>query len=452
MKKQLLCYVILSFGILSISPYVYAETLGEAVMHTLETNPQVRAVHHNRLARDQEVVQAKSGYYPTLDFSAGIGRNEVFSPNELENINDPREVKFSLRQNIFNGFITANEVNRQENRVKSAAFLLQGTAENIALRVAEVYLDVLRNEAIHDLAKENLEIHERIYDQVKLRSESGIDEKINRDQVFGRLSLAQSNVIVTEINIIDARTNYHAVVDHFPESLAMVEPLIPHLPATLEEGQQKAVDNHPILKSAQADLDARKAQYRVAQGAYSPILDLEVDKTWEEDWEDSIDTRDWKNSLEATVRLRFNLLNGGKDSGRIAETLQLVCEARAIRDNTHRQVVESIRLSWMAYQSAQKKIGLLKKYAQSTGKTATAYTKQWNIGKRTMLDVLDTKAEYINAQVDLTNAVYDSLYAQCRILSGMGVLVHSLGLHWPDGNNTKEEASYHYLDKVKDNG
>jgi len=140
------------------------------------------------------------------------------------------------------------------------------------------------------------------------------------------------------------------------------------------------------------------------------------------------------------VRFRFNLLNGGKDDARITETLHLVCEARAIRDNTHRQVVESIRLSWMAYQSAQKNISILKKYVESTGATAEAYTKQWNIGKRTMLDVLDTKAEFINAKKDLTDATYASLFAQCRILSGIGGLVHSLELEWPDDNNLKKDA------------
>jgi outer membrane protein, adhesin transport system len=427
---------ILVLGITMFSLNVYAETLYEAVAYTLETNPQVRAVQHNRLARVQEIEQAKAGYFPTLDFSAGIGRNEIFSPNEFEGTADPREVKFSLRQNIYNGFITANEVNRQTERVKSAAFTLQGTSESVALRVAEVYLNVLRHEAIHNLAQENLAIHERIFDQVKLRSESGLDEKANLDQVSGRFALAQSSMIVTEVNIIDARTNYYAVVDYFPKDLVVPDHLVSSLPDTLEEAQQKAVDNHPILKSAKADLDARKAQYRVAQGAFAPVIDLEVDKTWD----DNVDTNDWKNEIEAMVRFRFNLLNGGKDNARKTETLHLVCEARAIRDNTHRQVVESIRLAWMAYQAAQKKISLLEKYVKSTGATAEAYTKQWSIGKRTMLDVLDTKAEFISAQKDLTHAVYDSLYAQCRILNGMGSLVPSLGLQWPYEKNLGKDA------------
>ena len=48
-----------------------------------------------------------------------------------------------------------------------------------------------------------------------------------------------------------------------------------------------------------------------------------------------------------------------------------------------------------------------------------------------MFDVLDIEAELINAKIDLVNAVYDKIYAQYRILSGMGQLVHTLGLRWP---------------------
>ena len=75
---------VLFIGITTFVKNAYAETLHEAVQHTLETNPQVRAVQQNRLARTQEVKQARAGYFPTLDFSAGIGRNEIFSPNEYE--------------------------------------------------------------------------------------------------------------------------------------------------------------------------------------------------------------------------------------------------------------------------------------------------------------------------------------------------------------------------------
>jgi len=72
---------------------------------------------------------------------------------------------------------------------------------------------------------------------------------------------------------------------------------------------------------------------------------------------------------------------------------------------------------------------------KATGITAEAFSKQWNIGRRTMFDVLDIEAELINSKIDLVNARYDKTYAQYRVLSGMGKLINTLGLQWPLESN-----------------
>ena len=95
----------------------------------------------------------------------------------------------------------------------------------------------------------------------------------------------------------------------------------------------------------------------------------------------------------------------------------------------------------MAYQAAQNRIIYLENYVESTGTTAEAFGKQWNIGRRTMFDVLDIEAELINAKIDLVNAKYDKIYAQYRILSRMGQLVHTLGLQWPEESRVLEGSS-----------
>jgi len=399
--------------------------LQDAVYHMLQTNPEIKALAYNRLARDQEVIQANAGFLPTLDISHGAGL--VNQSHPFDDITEPNQTIFSYRQNMFRGFADTYEVKRQQARVNSAAYKLQGTSENIALATSRVYLNVLRQLELQDLAKENLTIHKRIYDQIKLRSESGIDRKADLDQVTGRLSLAESDVVVAEANVADAQTDYLFVV-----GLPVIDPVMPYsvdavMPVSMDEAQQLALNNYPILKSAQADVEAREAQRSVAKYNYYPQLDLSIDKKWEDD----VDVVGYAEELRATATARFNIFNGFYDKARIEETCYLIKEAREIQKNTHRQIVESIRLSWVAYQSAQNKSIHLEDYVKSTRATAEAFSKQWNIGKRTMFDVLDIDAELINAEIDLVNAKYDKIYAQYRILGGTGQLVQTLGLQWP---------------------
>jgi adhesin transport system outer membrane protein len=420
--------------------YAQAETLQDAVQSMLQSNPEIKSLAYNRLARDEEVIQAKAGYLPTLEFSYSVGFEDNDEP--LDEITRPKSAKLSLRQNLFRGYADQYEVERQKARVSSAAYRLQGTSEQTALGTSRVYLNVLRQLELLDLAKANLLTHQRIYDQIKLRSESGIDRGADLDQVMGRLALAESDVVVSEANVADAKTDYHFVVGTMPENLVKPHPVDAAMPASLEEAQNIAEKNYPILKSAQADLQARQAQQAVAKSGYYPKLDITVDQKWEND----IEYQEFTRELTAAAVVRFNLFNGYRDQARLAETGYLVREAEEIQNNTRRQIVESIRLSWVAFRAAQNRITYLQDYVKATKATAEAFSKQWNIGRRTMFDVLDIEAELINARIDLVNAQYDKAFAQYRILSDMGKLVDTLGLQWPaesmvDGEMQQEDAS-----------
>ena len=225
-----------------------AETLQDAVRFMLQSNPDIRAQSYNRMARDKEVRQAKAGYLPTIDVSVAAGVDRQHEP--VYDTSWPASAKVSVRQNVFRFFGTQSEVERQEARVRSQAYLLHGTTENNALLASRVYLNVLRYQELYDLAQENLTNHQRILDQVKLRSESGVDRRADSDQVMGRVALAHSNVVAAQTNLADVNTDYQAVVGHLPGNLTMPAPVGSALPKTMEEAEQLAVQNNPTLKSS----------------------------------------------------------------------------------------------------------------------------------------------------------------------------------------------------------
>lgn len=429
-----------------------AETLREAIDAMLQTHPEVRSNAYNTLGRTEEVRQAKSGYLPTLDFIAGAGIQDIQEPEVVDDSLNPQQYTLSLRQNVFAGLSTMNEVDRQKARVKSGAYHLQGTSENTALRTAQVYLNVLRRQELVRLAEENRDTHLRIGDQIGMRSDSGVASKSDSDQVSGRVSLAEANVVVTKTNLVDAHSNYLAVVGHLPNDLQKPVPPDSLIPASVDDAVDAAIKQHPTLKSAAADLDARQEQYEVAKAPFWPIVDIEVDQNWNKD----LDEEGKDYTLLAMVRLRYNLFHGLRDDARKAETQHLISEAREIRDNTHRQVIESMRLSWMAYQAVKDRLKYLEKRVASTQDTSASYLKQFNLGKRTLLDVLDTEAEVIDAKQSLVEARYDGLYAQYRILNGLGQLVQAFDLQWPkeskveeDENNKEKQAKIESDSKVK---
>lgn len=427
-KFRALSWLVASGFLVMSSSLVQAETLQDAVKYLLKANPEVRAQSYNRMAKDLEVRQAKAGYLPTIDLYAGTGYDRHYRP--IDNDSAPDFATISIRQNVFRFFGTQSEVERQEARVKSSAYLLQGSAENIALQATKVYLQVLKSEQLYNLAQDNLLIHRRIFDQVSLRSESGVDRRADSDQVTGRLALAKSNLAAAQNNLLDTRTDYQAIIGYMPGDLVMPQSVSSAIPATLEEAERLALENNPIIKSSKADLEARYKQKETAKSQVYPSLDVAFDYNWKYDMDYTNQGKE--EYYTAMALISFNVFNGGWNKARISQTTYEIHEAEEISRNSMKQTVQSVRLSWESNKAAAERIVYLEEYVKSAGTTSDAFGSQWNIGRRTMFDLLDTQQEYINAQVMLLNAKYDKMYSEYRILSSMGKLIPSLGLPLPE--------------------
>ena len=405
-----------------------AMTLAEAVQQTLDSHPEVLAARKQLASRKEEIEQARSGYLPELDITAGIGREESQSPvTDDEKIRLTRhEASVQARQLVFDGFATRSEVERQEARTDSALYAAQATSENLALRSTEVYLNVLRRDELRKLALETLYQHQNIHDQMVLRSQSGVGSKADLDQITARLALAHSNAIAAQNNLLDARTNFFRVIGVLPDVADLARPEIRQgLPGSLEDAVQKATDNHPTLMSANADIGAADAQYQASKSNFWPRLQLEAQKNFDRDI-GGVEGDD--EALIVALRLRYNLYNGGGDSARRRQTAYLLEEARDVRNNTRRQVIESTRLSWSALQAVSEQMKYLELHVRAAEDTKSAYTKQFNIGKRTLLDLLNTENELVEARRALVEAGYDKLFAQYRIYNAMGELLANIGI------------------------
>ncbi len=420
--------------ILAVPGQALADTLQAVVERTLASNPDVLADRHERKARDQELVQARSGYGPTLELSGALGVEEsdnstVRAQGKQDETLSRRERGIQLRQMLFDGFATRSEVERQRARVTSSAYTLLSSAEQIALRTAEVYLDVLRRTELVRIARENLAVHETTRDQIELRSRSGIGRRADVNQVTGRYALAMANVISEESNLADARSNYLRVTGELPDGLIKPASETLPVPDTMESAVSQALATHPTLLSAEADVTAAQAQHQAARNTLYPRLDVEAGQNWNNNLDGQRGDNDDRSVM---LRMRYLLFSSGREQAKRRQTAYLLDEAREVRNNTRRQVTESIRLSWNQFQAQSEQLDYLKQHVESTKRTLEAFHKQFNIGKRTLLDLLDSQNELFDAKRALINTRYDWLFARYRIQAGMGRLLPAIGASPPE--------------------
>jgi adhesin transport system outer membrane protein len=409
------------------APAAQAMSLTEAIQSTLDNHPELRASQNSRLSADEDVKVAKGGFYPTLDLNAGYGRG--YSDNtttrargnhHTETLNYTQS-ELRLRQMLFDGFNTANEVGRTQSVVNSRAYFARGTAESLALRTIEVYLEVLKRRELVTLAKNNLQAHLRVNDQIGLRSERGVGSNADLDQSKARRALAENNYDTAEVDLADAEANFYSAVGRLPDELESLPSIRGEVPATLNDAKQSMLENNPYLKSAQADIQAAESQYEVAKSPFYPRFDAEAAVGANNNVQGDIGH---DNEWRVGVVMNYNLFRGGSDKARLQSDAHKINQAMDIRNNALRMLNENITLAWNAMLNAKKQTPTAREYAETTTRVRGAYQDQFGLGQRTLLDVLDSENELYNANRRYTEVRYTEEFSMYRVLANMGELLN----------------------------
>lgn len=197
------------------------------------------------------------------------------------------------------------------------------------------------------------------------------------------------------------------------------------MPASVDDAVEKALSNHPLLKSAGSDIDAVNYSYEQTKSAFYPHFHVEVER----DLNDNIDGVEGQiDDLKVMLRMRYNLFRGGSDDARTQQFAHLLEKSKEVRNNTHRQVEQETRLSWVAYEAIRDQLPVLEDYVRDAQLTKDAYVKQFDLGRRTLLDVLNTENEMISARESLARAKHDTLLNEYRLFHAMGELLFTVGV------------------------
>lgn len=421
-------------GLLAWNSEATAEALEEALSSALLSHPQAK-VALNRLKAEQETIGAAAAdFWPTLDIAAGIGGQNKDVPDGSNDQIDEKsftrqEASFSIKQNLFAGFNTWNSVKGAEKGTEAEQWRLYSTLEDLALQVINVYLKVLERRDLVELAEENLEIHDEIYDQIERRARQGVARSSDLIQVEGRRARANANLINARNNLMDAESEYRALVGHSPDELEF--PGFEHLalPEDLNNAIKKGWQDHPNIKAAELDVESSEYAYSSRKSSYLPSLDAELDQSWKRNADGQLG--DYRDTV-AMVRLRYNLFRGGGDKARLMESAYQAEESRSQKARVMRDIEERMRIAWAALQFTGEQREYLLLHEDASRDTVAAYREQFNIGKRTLLDLLDSENELFQSSNSLTSAVYQETYARYRVLAAVGKLLENMEFTLPD--------------------
>jgi adhesin transport system outer membrane protein len=437
-----------SIVIIFLSSFLYADQLflNKAAKEILKTNPQILEKLNDYKSSLRGYEKAKLGYYPTLDLSGNIG-TETTSRSSSDDITlNVSESSLTLNQNLFNGFGTKHEIELKKAKLKSSAYSYIEKANDVIFKFVKSYIDLLRSKELLEIEKKNVSIHEEIYKDTKKQYKSGIGRLSDLKEVFSKLSLAYSNYLSEENNYKDKAVSFHKFYGRYIDAQQLQKPAIEwKIPQTFKETLLKAMQNNPSIIVQNYEFQAAKAYFRSTQKSFYPKIDLELKAKSSKNIggsESDVDTR------SALLKFSYNLFNGGRDAKEVQIQKSLVLKQNEQKSQIKREIIENANLSWNSYEILKKQIDFLRKYKKSSEAKIESYKNEFDLGRRSLLDLLSAQDDYIDAKRKEINAEYDLMYAKFRILDSLGELPNSLGINVKDEIKTiNNEKGNGFLNK-----
>ena len=407
-------------------------TLSSAVTRAVGYFPQVRSEIANRRAIGETVNQARAQYFPSVDATLGQGpeRSNNISTRATggETTLQRTETELTVSQLLFDTGATSTLLKRQEARADGANKQVANTAETVGFRAAQAYLEVQRLRALVAVAGQNVAAHDRTLSQVTMLVEAGAGRSSDARQTAARLALARSSVIQLQGQLDQGEAAYRHLVGQLPGALDRVTIPVEQLPGAYRQASEDAVASHPAVRAAELDLEAANADRENARSRLGPRITLELGMTQNRDLDG---VRGLSADRTAVVRLRQNLYRGGSDDARIRETEARRDEAQAFLDRAKNDVERDVRQAWDNLAADRDRLPQLRLHAQASAEVLEAYKLQFQLGQRSLLDVLNAENELFTSRSNELSGEYSLLTSAFKMLSSMGKLLPALGVTIP---------------------
>lgn len=410
-------------------------TLREAIRRAVHTNPAVAEASANRRATDQELRQSQGALLPQIRVQADIGpeRSQLTSNRYKYTTSDPsefvngRQAGVVVRQLIFDGFASTNEIWRNAARVDASSWRVQERSELVALDTVQSYIDILRISEMIGHSDRNIAVHRRLLSDVQSRFDGGRAGRGDLDQVQERVFAAEAARAELEARLGESVALFRRAVGQPPVKLTW--PARPQgLPTSRAAAADLALGRNPTLQAADSDLEATKAQRRAADATNLPTVALEGRLSAGKDTQGNLGRY---NDASAKLSASWLIYSGGTNTARQYELSERVTEQSLRFDVLRRQANESIDKAWTTRIAFQDRIRALTGQVRAAERVIAAYRSEYDLGQRTLLDLLNAEQSRYNAQVALIGAKGLSIFADYQLLAATGTLLASVGVQAP---------------------
>lgn len=425
-------------------PAGQAITVEDSIYGVLRTNRALRGIQENRNVLEHEVDRAKAGFGPRVDVTGRAG-GSVLSDSSTRNKDLDYQmwglagVNAQLVQPIWDGFATRSRVRTAKSTLESVKYRVFDTATSLSLEGIISHIDVLRRRKILELAEMNVSQHKALVNQAQDRASLGADTAADVTQARSRLQRALSSLSEAKAALLVAEDRYVRLTG-LPAAAKMA-PVT--MPPKLYKGPDavltQAEQSNPKLSAYMQDIRAARGERELADSAFYPTLNLEAGPNYTDR---GGATDRWIYSFDVLGVVRWNIFNSGADLAERRAASARIRQSRQVMYDFLDELKLDIESTWTNYQAAQEQYSHYSKAVEYSKYTRSAYVEQFQIGRRSILDVLDTENELFNSSTQAETARGNILVGAYRLSALSGNLLPQMSINTgPLGQEPPKDAT-----------
>ena len=401
-------------------------TLKDTVQKAVLNNPEVLARWHTLQAAGGERDAGAGALLPRVDLSGSSGTEQRNNPSIAGTRYERNSASLTVTQLLYDGFATRNDIKRLDRTRLARLFEFFDTSESIALEAVRAYYDVLRYRELVRLAEDNFVQHRSVFDQTERRVKAKVARAVDLEQLSARLALAEANLLTETSNLHDTTARFQRIVGQVPtQEMPLPAQLTQNIPIDAVSAILGAQHRNSALRAAIENVRAANAALASRSGTFQPRFDLRLRR----DQGKNLDgIRGNSDGTVAEVLMNWNLFNGFSDRARERQFAEQLNVAKDLRDKTCRDIRQTLLIAYNDMRKLKEQIGYLDQNRVSIEKARNAYRLQFDIGQRTLLDLLDTENELFQAKRAVANADQDLNISYARTHAGLGTLLTALEL------------------------
>ncbi|MDA7824030.1 TolC family outer membrane protein [Candidatus Pelagibacter sp.] len=422
MKKLLLVVSLTAFSFSN----AIAVTLYDALNQTYQNNIQLNAERENLKASEEDINISKSDYMPSLTLS---GSKSIEDTNKLTNQTggdatisdvDPFTTSIKLEQTLLD-FGRGLELKKSITGLNLAKAKLTKKEQDVLHSAIDAYSSLILAREKQNINRKNLNLLKRQVENDKIRLDRGQITITDLAQSESSLAGAQAQFTQAKSDLLITKLTYENIIGNIsdPNKLKKNSNAIVSIPKTLDEAINLSKQNNPDIKIAKFDLAQSEKDLAISESDLMPTASLSLERSYADDISSTIDERE-KDVLKATVSWPF--YSGGKKRSTIDKNSNLTNRKKLLLDDVVRTNQTNVASAWSSLEASKGFLNSVKAQVRAAQIANDGIAAEYERGSRTTLDVIQSNALLLSAQISLASSEKNYLMAQYNLLKAVGLL------------------------------